>query len=161
MTNAMIAHRRRATRAAFAALALASAVACTDDPVELEDEPDVVTIIVGAGSSQATINHAGSGTQTGSITLTRGQANTVTFRFVGANGQDDDVIADDRGDFELRAGTPMPTSVTFTPTAAGSGATFTATITPTVAGQVSIPFQLYNSHHGHAEIQRVVTATVQ
>ena len=158
---AQIESDRRGSRIAFAALALISAIACSDDPLDVEEElePQVASIVITAGTSTATVSATGQGAQTGTLTLRQNEANLISFRFVDARGQDEAVIVADRDDFELRPGAPMPTSVSLTSTG-GSGATFTATITPTVAGQVSIPFVLFNTHHGHAELSRVVVATV-
>jgi hypothetical protein len=158
---ARFASYHRGSRAAFAALALVTAVACSDDdPTEVEEEPQVANIVVTVGASSATVPNQSGGAQAGALTLRLQQPNTVTFRFVGANGQDDAVVAGNRDEFELRAGTPLPTSLIFVPGTGGSGASFTATITPSVAGQVTIPFQLYNTHHGHAELARAVVVTV-
>ncbi|HYD51836.1 MAG TPA: hypothetical protein VEA99_04380 [Gemmatimonadaceae bacterium] len=156
---------RRASRIAFAALALSTAVACMDstDPVDGDDdddEPDVAAIVVSAGGTSATVPNANATPQTGTVTLVRNQANQVSFRFVTANGQDDPVIVAQRSEFRLQASSLLPTSLTFTG-AGGTGATFTATIIPTVAGQVTIPFELFNIAHNHAELARSVTVTVQ
>lgn len=153
---------RRSSRIAFAALALASAVACSDDLFEVadeEEEPEVADIHVATDGSEAHVSADGEFAQRGTLTLRRNQQNLVAFTFRGADGDEDAVIANRRDEFELRPSALLPTSLTFTP-AGGSGAVFTATITPAVAGQVTIPFVLFNAHHGHAEISRFVVATV-
>jgi len=153
---------RRSTRIAFAALALASAVACLDEPLEVEadeDEPDVASIHILTEDAQATVSADGEFAQSGTITLRRNAQNLVVFHFRRADLTEDPVIAAHRDEFELRPSPLLPTSLTFTPVG-GSGATFIASITPTVAGQVTIPFVLYNAHHGHPELSRFVVATV-
>ena len=151
---------RRSSRAAFAALALVTAVACSDDddPTEVEQEPQIASIVITSGTSSATISNT-AGTQTGTLTLRQNQPNVVTFRFVTAAGADDAVLAANRSDFELQAGVPLPTSVSFS-ASGGTGASYTATITPTTTGTVIIPFRLYSIEHGHAELTRSVSATV-
>lgn len=153
---------RRSSRIAFAALALASAVACSDDPLEVvdeEEEPEIADIHVMTEGSEAYVSADGDFVQSGTLTLRRNQQNLVSFIFRGADRDEEAVIANHRDEFELRPSALLPTSLTFTP-AGGSGAVFTATITPTVAGQVSIPFVLFNTHHGHPELSRFVLATV-
>ena len=134
------------------------AAGCSDDTTDPEPEPEVASIVVTAGTSSVTINNA-TGAQTGTLNLRVNTANAVTFRFLNASGQDEPVIVAERSQFEVRPGT-LPSGVTFTGGSAGTGASFTVTINPTVLGSLVIQFQLFHLGEGHAELTRAVTASV-
>lgn len=133
--------------------------ACGDDTTEPEPEPEIVTIRVTAGASTVDIAHSTTGAQTpGPLTLRTGQVNAVSFRFLGADGQDEPIIVDERANLALTL--TVPTGWTWTATG-GSGATFTANITPGQTGAAAFQLSLFNSEHGHNEVQnRAVSVTV-
>lgn len=133
------------------AAAVAATAACSDSGTEpdKEEEPDVRAVLVTSGSQ--TVRLTAGGTQTGTLALTRGTANTISVRFLGANDQDEPVVAEHRGEFEVRL--VAPTTITLAATG-GTGATFTGTLTPVASlatGAVTLVLQLYNREHGHAE----------
>jgi hypothetical protein len=124
--------------------------ACGDDTTEPEPEPEIVTIRVTAGASTVDIAHSTTGAQTpGPLTLRTGQVNAVSFRFLGANGQDEPIVVDERADLELTLTVPAGWAWTAT---GGSGATFTANITPGQTGTATFQLTLFNTDHGHEEI---------
>jgi hypothetical protein len=142
-----------------AVLTLAGAVACGDDGTSTEPEPEIAVARITVGTSTVEINNS-SGVQTpASLPLTLNQANQMSVRFLGENGQDEPVVADERDVLELRIPN-LPTGWTFTRTG-GSGATFTATITPTQAGSRTLVLQLFSTEHGHEEFDRGLTINVQ
>jgi hypothetical protein len=123
--------------------------ACGDDTTEPEPEPEIVTIRVTAGASTVDISNS-TGVQTpGPLTLRTGQVNAVSFRFLGADGQDEPIVVDERADLELRL--TVPTGWTWTATG-GSGASFTANITPGATGAAAFQLTLFNTDHGHEEV---------
>ena len=153
---------RRAAAFAFVLGALTLG-ACSDatDPEE-EEEPEVAAIVVTAtsagGTSSATINNA-TGVQTGALTLRANQANTVTVRFLGATNSDESVIASAPGQYEVRIVQGTGTTNLFAAT--GTSHPYTGTITPTATGAAAYTVQLYAKEHGHVELSRTITATVQ
>lgn len=149
---------RRKLGLALLASAVVTAGCGTDDTTEPEPEPNVASIVITAGASTVTINNT-TGAQIGTFNLRTDGANTVTFRFLDASGQDEPVIVAQRSQFEVRPGSPLPSGVVFTGGSAGTGARFIVTINPTVTGTVVIPFQLWHIGEGHAELQRTVTAS--
>lgn len=153
--------RRRLSMMLLASAVVLGASACDDSTTEPdEEEPQITAIVVTSGASSIRINPA-TGAQTGSLALTRGAANTVSVRFLGANEQDEAVVAEHRSEYELRL--TAPTTITLAATG-GSGATFTGTLTPVASlatGAVTVVMQLYNREHSHAEATFNVAGTIQ
>jgi hypothetical protein len=142
--------------ACAAALTVVAASACDDEGTPPEPEPEVVTIRVMVGTSTVDVPYP-SGTHT-AIPLQVNQANQVSFRFLGADGQDEPIIVAERASLELRM-TNLATGWTFTATG-GSAATFTADITPTTTGAYIPQLALHNTEHGHNEVERIINVTV-
>jgi hypothetical protein len=132
---------------------------CGDDSTPPEPEPEVATIRVTVGTAVVDIN-ATTWVQTpGPITLRVNQANQVSFRFLGADGQDEPVIVAERANLTLNL-TNLTAGWTFAATG-GSGATFNTTITPTTTGSSFLPLLvLHNSEHGHDEISHTISVAV-
>ena len=145
--------RRFLTLAAMSALALA---ACGDDGTEPEPEPEIATIRVTVGTTTIDVPHP-SGTYT-PIPLRVNQVNQVSFRFLGADGQDEPIVVAERADLVLDLRNLAP-GWTFAATG-GSGATFTANVTPTTTGSFIPQLILENTEHGHNEIQRTIDVNV-
>lgn len=152
--------RRRLSMMLLASAVALTTTACEDSATEPEEEePQISAIVLTSGASSVQIN-AATGAQTGTLTLTRGVANTISVRLLGANGQDEAVIAQHRSEYELRL--TAPTTIALAATG-GSGATFTATLTPVASlatGAVTLVMQLYNREHSHAEATFNVAATI-
>jgi hypothetical protein len=142
------------------ALTAFAASACGDDSTPPEPEPEIATIRVTVGTSTPVdINTtANPWVYSGTITLVANQANAVSFRFLGADGQDEPIIAAERANIELRLEN-LAAGWGFTATG-GSGATFTATITPTGTGSFIPLLRLVNAEHGHDEVNHVINVTV-
>src|ERR671914_25466 len=138
-----------------AALMIAAAAGCDDDPTEVEEEPEVATIRVTVGTFITDVSHPSpcDGTNT-PVPLIVNQANQVSFRFLGLDGQDEPIIVDERANLELQMEN-LAASWTFAATG-GSGATFTANITPTATGSFIPRLELFNTEHDHEEVQCVI-----
>jgi hypothetical protein len=140
----------------FATLSGLAIVACGDDSTPPEPEPEVATIRVTVGTFTTDVPYpTGSHTP---IPLVVNQQNAITFQFLGANGQPEPIIVAERANLELRMSN-MATGWTFTPTG-GTGATFTANMRPTATGSFIPLLQLFNSEHGHNEVDRTISVTV-
>jgi hypothetical protein len=139
-----------------AALTALAAAACDDEGTPPEPEPEVATIRVTVGTSTIDVPVPG-GTHT-AIPLVVNQANQVSFRFLGADGQDEPIVVAERADLVLRLEN-LSTGWTFAATG-GTGATFTATITPTTTGSFLPRLELENTEHGHNEVVRILNVTV-
>jgi hypothetical protein len=139
-----------------ALLASVAATACDDEGTPPEPEPEVATIRVTVGTSTIDIPYP-TGTHT-AIPLRVNQANQVSFRFLGADGQDEPIIVDERANLQLRMSN-LQAGWTFAATG-GSGATFTANITPTATGTFIPQLELFNAEHGHNEVQRTINVSV-
>jgi hypothetical protein len=158
MTSAF--ERSNHARALCVALMLAAAAACGGDSTPPpEPEPEVTTVRVSIGGFSTDVAHpACPGTNT-PVPLTLNQANQVSFRFLGANGQDEPIIVAERANLELRRPTNLVAAWTWSPTG-GSGATFTVNITPTSTGSFVPKIDLFNTEHGHNEVECVIRFTV-
>lgn len=152
-------HYRRAA-ALFTTMSALAVAGCGDDGIDPEPEPEIETIqvIVTNTSGNQTVNVPATGTQPTPIPLRANQDNAVSFRFLGANGNDEPLIAARRGDYELQMEN-LAAGWTFTPTG-GTGATFTSTIRPNAAGTFNPRLILFNDDHGHEEVERLITITV-
>jgi hypothetical protein len=140
-------------------VSLIAASACGDDGTPPEEEPEIATARVTVGNNSVEINNS-TGVQTpATLPLTVNQANQMSVRFLGADGQDEPIVADERANLELRIPN-LPTGWGFARTG-GSGATFTATITPTQTGSRPLTLQLFSIEHDHEEFQRTLTVNVQ
>jgi hypothetical protein len=145
--------------ALIAALTLLAAPACGDDGTPPEPEPEVTTIRIEVGTTfSVDVPHPNpcDGTNT-AVPLRVNQANRVSFRFLGANGQDEPIIIAERANLELDMANT--TGWTFT-SIGGTGATFTADITPTATGSFIPRLELRNTEHGHNEVECVIRFTV-
>jgi hypothetical protein len=148
--------RSRRSLMLCAAALTALAVACDDEGTPPEPEPEVATIRVTVGTSTIDVPVPG-GTHT-PIPLVVNQANQVSFRFLGANGQDEPIVVAERADLVLQLEN-LATGWTFAATG-GTGATFTATVTPTTTGSFLPRLELENTEHGHNEVVRILNVTV-
>jgi hypothetical protein len=138
--------------------------ACGNDGTPPEPEPEIatirVTVVNSAGTSTVDINTTGAQWvyTPGPVPLRANQVNQVSFRFLGADGQDEPVIVAERANLSLDLSN-LATGWTFSPTG-GSGATFTANITPTQPGTFIPVLELFHSEHGHNEVDHVINVTV-
>jgi hypothetical protein len=139
------------------ALVVLAAAACGDESTPPEPEPDVRTIRVTVGTSTVDVPYP-SGTQPAVIPLRVSQVNQVSFRFLGADGQDEPLIVAERANLELDMDN-LEAGWTFAATG-GSGATFTANITPSNIGSFVPRLILFNTEHGHNEVQRIIMVNV-
>jgi hypothetical protein len=151
-----ILERSNRVLALCASLTILAAAACGDDATDPEPEPEVATIRVTVGTSTVDVPYP-SGSHT-AIPLRVNQVNQVSFRFLGANGQDEPIIVAERANLELRM-TNLAAGWTVAATG-GSGATFTANVTPTTTGNFIPLLQLFNDEHGHNEVERTISVTV-
>jgi hypothetical protein len=147
----------RRTLVLSTAVATLGVTACGDESTPPEIEPEIATVQITSGTSTVQFSPPTAAQSPGPLTLRVSQANPVTVRFLGTNGQDEAVIAAARDDFELRV--TAPTGWTFTRTG-GTGASFTATLTPTQTGSAAFTLSLFALDHGHNEFQRDVSVTV-
>lgn len=143
--------RRWAGFAAVVALA-ATASACSDDPTGEEPEPEVAYVRITVGSQSVTVNAGG--TQTGTLTVPRGQS-AVTVAYFRDDNTVEDLVSSDEFEFRLvpRTGTA---GVTFT----SSGA-FGGTLNTSTAGQKSLDVELYHLEEGHPDFTTILTLTSQ
>ena len=153
---ALMSERSNRMGAFCGALMILAAAGCGDDGTEPEPEPEVATIRVTVGATTIDVPNP-SGTHT-PIPLVVNQVNQVSFRFLGADGQDEPIIVAERANLELRMDN-LAAGWTFTATG-GSGATFTANIRPTATGSFVPRLLLFNSEHGHNEVERIITVNV-
>jgi hypothetical protein len=143
--------RRWAGLAAVVALT-ATTGACSDDPTGEEREPEIAFARISVGGQSVTINDAG--TQTGTLTVPRGQS-TVTVAYFRDNNQPEDLVTS--AEFEVRLLARTGTSgVTFTPSGAFGG-----TLNTTTAGAKSLDVQLFHKEEGHADFNTILTLTSQ
>lgn len=153
-------HRSNRVLALCTALTVLTAAGCGSDSTPPEPEPEIATIRVTVGTS--TPVNITTTTQTwvysGTISLRVNQVNQVSFQFLGANGQDEPIIAAERAEIELLMSN-LAAGWTFTATG-GSGATFTANITPTQIGSFVPLLQLRHTGHGHNEVDHTINVTV-
>lgn len=143
---------RRWAGFALVAVMTAATAACGDDPTGEDDEPEIAEVRVTVGNQTVTINDAG--TQTGTLTVPRGQS-TVTVAFLRDNGQPETLVTAAEFDLRLvpRTGT---TGITFTANGVTGG-----TINTTTAGQKSLDLQLYHRADDHTDLNRILTLTSQ
>lgn len=151
-----IAERTRRGVVVFGTLSVLAVAGCGDDSTPPEPEPEVATIRVTVGTTTIDVPYP-SGTYT-AIPLRVNQANAVSFQFLGADGQAEPIIVDERANLELTMDN-MAAGWTFTATG-GSGATFTANITPTATGAFTPRLHLFNGEHGHDEVTKILNVTV-
>lgn len=156
MSSSMIERTRRGLFALTAISSLAVS-ACGDDGTDPEPEPEVATIRVTVGTTTIDVPADPNATHT-PIPLRVNQANQISFRFLGADGQDEPLIVAERADLELRLENLDP-GWTFAATG-GTGATFTATVTPNATGTFIPRLELFNNEHGHEEVARILNVTV-
>ena len=142
--------RRWAGFAAVVALT-ATASACSDDPTGEEPEPEVAFVRVTVGGQSVTV---GGGSQTGTITVPRGQS-TVTVAYFRDDNSVEDRVSSTQFEFRLnpRAGT---SGVTFTPNGDAGG-----TLNTTTAGQKSMDVELFHLEEGHPDFNAILTLTSQ
>lgn len=143
--------RRWAGLAAVVALT-ATAGACSDDPTGEESEPEIAYARISVGGQSVTIDDTG--TQTGTLTVPRGQS-VVTVAYFRDNNQAEDMVTS--AEFEVRLVARTGTSgVTFTPNGAFGG-----TLNTTTAGAKSLDLQLFHLEEGHADFNKILTLTSQ
>lgn len=156
-----VSERTRRGLVLLATLSAFGIAGCGDDSTPPEPEPEITAIRVTVGTSPVvTINTTAEPWvyTPGPVSLRVNQANQVSFQFLGSNNQDEPIIAAERAEIELRM-TNMPTGWTFVATG-GSGATFTANITPTGTGTFIPLLQLFHTEHGHNEVNHTINVTV-
>lgn len=105
---------RSARRVALALIAATAFVACDDDPVEPDPEPEVASVRLTVGATSVTI------TTTSSPTLdVASGSNAVTAEWLKADGSVESLVTD--AEFELRINQVTGTNLTWTATGARSG----------------------------------------
>lgn len=127
--------RRIRTTAVLSALVFGAA-ACSDDPTEPDDEPDVQTVTLTVGASTVTINKT-TGAPSGNLVVPAGTS-TVTAQWLRPNGSNETLITD--AEFDLRIVPSNTTEVTYAPTGARSGTLTLVNLAAggTTAAQVSL-----------------------
>lgn len=131
---------RSARRVALALIAATAFVACDDDPVAPDPEPDVAAVRLTVGANSVTVSTTASPT----LTVASG-TNTVTAEWLRADGSVESIVTD--AEFELRIAQVSGTSFTWTATGARSG-TLLMTGLPSggsTAAQVSL-FHIAEQH---------------
>jgi hypothetical protein len=149
-------NRRNSRRTHFAVLAMFLALgttACDDDPVEVEEEPDVATMRILVGTQTIDVNRA-TGTVTGGPILLTVGTTTFTVQFLRADGSADPTVT--AADFEVRIVSSNAARVTVATTSA-----FAGVLTRVAAGTASLDFQLYHTGVMHGEFNWPVPVTVQ
>jgi hypothetical protein len=113
--------------------------ACGDSSSPVPGEPEIATmqLIIGAD----TVNVADNGAVTGGPLVVALGANTLTARFLRANGQPDPLV--DGATFRLDGATDDASIVTFTGNQLGG------TITGVASGNASVAFSLFHLAEGH------------
>lgn len=127
----------------FAALAIAAATlaagACKDSTGPDDFEPDVHVMRLTI-AAQTPVTVSSTGVQTGTLTIARGVATTVTVAFLNAAGAD--VLGTHAGDFQ--ASVAPAAGITFVRTGA-----YTGTLTGASAGVVAVRFGLFHIANAH------------
>lgn len=141
----MLARTRIARHLRFSAVLLAlGTVAACDDPIEVDDEPDVSTIRIVAvrpGGTTQTILVTSNSQNPASVNLPSGT--TLTADFLRADGSVETIV--NPTDFELRV-IPVTSGATFTRTGP-----FTGTLNASSSGSKTVNLQLYHLGEGHEE----------
>jgi hypothetical protein len=121
-----------------------SAVACDDDPVEPEDEPEVQTVTLSVGASTITINKT-TGAPSGDLIVPAG-ASTVTAVWKRADGSVEPLIT--TAEFELRIVPTTSANLSWVPSGAFGGTLTTAGLVSgqSTTAQVSA-FHLVEQHN--------------
>lgn len=150
----------RSSAFVVALIAASTLAACVDStgPEEEEEEPQVAAVVV-TSSSGGTATLPIGGAQSGALTLRVNQPNTLTIRFLGANGADEPVVASNAGDFEVRVIQGASSTANLL-TAAGTTYPFTGTIQPTTTGTALYRLQLFHRGEGHVELEVPLSASV-
>ena len=142
----MLAKTRFSRHLRFAAvlLALTGTAAACNDPIDVDDEPDVSTFRVMAvtptGQMQ-TVDVTANSQTPASVTLPSGTA--ITVQFLRPDGSIETIVTPT--DFELRV-VPVSGGVTFARTGPFAGVLNSAT-----PGPKTVTLQLYHLGEGHAE----------
>ena len=144
----MLATMRFARHLRFAAVlfALTGTAAACDDPIDVDDEPEVSTFRVMAVTptgDMRTIDITESGQTPASVTLPSGTA--ITVQFLRPDGSIETIV--NPTDFELRV-VPVSGGVTFARTGPFAGVLNSAT-----PGPKTVTLQLYHLGEGHGEGQ--------
>ncbi len=143
-----------AKRSALTLMLAGALVACGDDTVEPEQEPDVATMRITVGTQTINVNAKTGAVTGGPLLLTRGTATTVSVQYLRSNGSADPLVttADFRTDI-----TPSSTAaLSFARTGA-----FTGTLTGIQAGSTSVNVNLFHLGEGHAEFDWDIPVTIQ
>ena len=139
--------------AAVLFVSLLATAGCGDDPVEVEEEPNVATMRLTVGTSTINVN-AATGTVTGGpITIARNATVNISAQFLTAAGTPDPVVS--ATSFQLSASSANSAVVTFTRVGSFSG-----TLTGVAAGSTTITFGLFHVGEGHNEFTWPVSVTV-
>jgi hypothetical protein len=138
-------------------IALLAPVACDDDPVAVEEEPEVETLRLTVGTQQVLVN-VGSGACTG-CPLVVSNGSVVTAAFLAADGEPDPIAQP--GEFRLNVvipsnGVGLGFAIDQTNLFRG---TFTAT--GTTSSAINVAFQLFHIEEAHDEFSREVPVIVQ
>lgn len=127
--------------------------ACDDDPVEIEEEPDVQQLRIQVAAQTVMVNVLSGAVTGGPIRLTAGIPAAVSVQFLGANGTPDPLVT--ASDFRLDVTSSTPT-VTFARQSA-----FAGTLTGTQSGSVgTVKFSLFHLGEQHTELDREVAVQV-
>ena len=132
-------------------LALGTTAAC-DDPIDVDDEPEVTTIRVTAtrpGGQTETISVTANSQSPATVNLPSGT--TITAAFLRADGSVETLV--NANDFELRVA-PVTSGVTFTRTGP-----FAGTLNASTAGTKTVNLELFHLEEGHPELTFPLTFT--
>ena len=132
-------------------LSLGATTAC-DDPIDVDDEPEVTTIRVTAvkpGGQTEMISVTANSQNPTTVNLPSGT--TITAAFLRADGSVEPLV--NATGFELRV-TPITSGVTFTRTGP-----FAGTLNASTAGSKTVNLELYHLGEGHEEITFPLTFT--
>lgn len=164
----MFERKKLLTLATACALAM-TATACDDDPIAVEEEPEIAVLrltVTPTGGTAQTVNITKAGcAQSAPIALTLNNTATVSASFLNAAGQPDE-IANDPDDFRLAGDAdvangpelaPTPTTIVWTRTGAFAGTLRGSAATTTGSVKVSG----FHIEEGHADFGCTATITVQ
>ena len=130
---------RRAVHLTILATTLSALAACgDDDPVEPDDEPEVQTMTLAAGTTTLTFDKTTGGpTGTGILTIPAGTT-TITATFRKADGSIETLVTGDEFDVRIRPATGTP--FTWTPNTSLGGTLVTSGVTTgqTIASSVDL-----------------------
>lgn len=137
---------RRIARLTVGLLAISALAACGDDnPTEPNNEPEVQTMTLTAGTSAITINKT-TGAASGQLTIAPGTT-TITATFKKADGSDESRVSGSQ--FDVRISPSAGTPFTWTPNTSLGGTLVTSGVT---SGQtINASVDLYHRAEGHAD----------